>query len=264
MTLRNRLKNISAKGIWKDTLWALTIISIALTLYFAIQYHKMNPLSAIELTIADIEGTRNLISEDVALGRIEQFLGGTIEQVKLEDVNVLELEKALSNDSRIELAEVYIDGNNILHVYLKQREPIARVMSDNGEDYYIDRLGEKVATVKNSAIRVPIITGNISPYHEDWKMEEGHTMHDIMALTKSIRKDDFLKALIEQIEIEDAEHITLIPKVGKQKISFGSIEDIELKLQNLKISYKKLLPAKGWTKYDTINVSISNQLRGVS
>lgn len=262
--MSKRAKKISVNGIWKEILWALAIISVMVTLFFAIQYHKTHPLSAIELTIEDIEGTRNLISKEVAIGRIEKFLGGSVEQVNLEDVNVLALENALSSDSRIEIAQVYIDGNNILNVYLKQREPIARVMSENGEDYYIDRFGAKVATVKNSAIRVPIITGNISRYSEDWKTLKGHSMHDILALTKSIRKDDFLRALIEQIEIEDAEHITLIPKVGKQKISFGSIEDLELKLQNLKISYKTLLPAKGWTKYDTINVSITNQLRGVS
>ena len=82
----------------------------------------------------------------------------------------------------------------------------------------------------------------------------------IYTLATFIVKDEFFKAQIEQIYITDSKEIELIPKVGNHIIIFGSIQDIEEKLEKLKLFYTKGLKKTGWNKYKTINLKFRNQI----
>ena len=59
-------------------------------------------------------------------------------------------------------AEVYrtIDGN--IHIYADQREPVMRVMPDNGGDYFIDEDGVIVRRRNLYTPRLHIVGGNIN------------------------------------------------------------------------------------------------------
>jgi len=255
-----KAKNISIKKAWNSLLWILAMLTIAVLMWFAINTQLDRNLEAIQLNIEKLEGTRNLVSKKVILQSIEDFIGGPIEEIAFKNIDIKSLEKALTKDSRVENAEVYVDGQNMLHVEILQRVPIVRVMSETGEDYYLDRMGSRIRTVKNSAVRVPIVTGNISKYNNEWRSIKSHELHNIVGLANELRKDDFLKALVEQIHIDQKGSITLIPKVGHQKLILGSSNELKEKLQNLKATYKTLVRLKGFEKYDQFNFEITNQV----
>jgi len=256
-------KKISVTTLWQKTIWALAMVGVAVLVWFSVKTQMSRPLEKLNLHIENIEGSRNLISKEVAHQHIEDFLGAPVEEIEFQNINSRKLEQALKSDSRIDDAEVYIDGNHVLHINITQREPILRVKADHGEDYYLDKRGNLIKTVKNTAVRVPIATGAISEYSADWKNKKGHSLHDLVLLANELKKDDFLKALIEQIDVDKKGIITLIPKVGKQKLILGTTDKLKYKLQNIKGTYKTVVRTKGFEKYDSLIFEISNQLRAV-
>ena len=72
--------------------------------------------------------------------------------------------------------------------------------------------------------------------------------------------DPFYSALVEQIYLSNVGEYILIPKVGQQKIILGPYEEIEDKLERLKIFYKQGIPYEGWQKYKSINLKFKDQV----
>lgn len=249
--------------LWTKVLWISALVGVAALVWFSVNAQLKSNINHIELNIEKLDGSRNLISEEVALKHIEKFFGVEIQEVKFARLETKKLEAALKNDSRIEHAEVYVDGNNVLNINIIQRAPIVRVMANSGEDYYLDKYGERIKAVKKSAVRVPIASGHIDEFASDWKDKQGHTLHDVLSLAQELPKDDFLQALVEQIFIESDGSITLIPKVGKQELIIGSTEKLKVKLQNIKETYKTVIRIKGFDKYKEFNFEITNQVISV-
>ena len=52
----------------------------------------------------------------------------------------------------------------------------------------------------------------------------------------------------------------MIPKIGRQKIRFGTIEDAESKLNRLKRYYKEVAATRAWNQYKTIDVRFDKQV----
>ncbi len=256
-------RKIAVTTIWQKAVWTLAMVGVAVLVWFSVKTQMSRPLEKLQLNIVNIEGSRNLISQEVAHKQIENFLGAPVSDIEFQHIDTKKLESALRSDSRIDDAEVYINGNHVLHVNITQREPILRVKGEK-EDYYVDRMGHMIKTVKSTAVRVPIATGAISAYSADWRSKKGHSLHDLVRLANELRKDDFLKALIEQIHIDKSGSITLIPKVGKQKLIIGTTEDLKEKLLNIKGAYKEVVRTKGFEKYDSLRFEIPNQLRAVT
>ena len=50
------------------------------------------------------------------------------------------------------------------------------------------------------------------------------------------------------------------PQFSKQKIIFGYPDNLDEKFEKINIFYKKIVPAKGWNTYRTVNVKFKNQI----
>lgn len=261
--MKKTQKNKQIKELWTKVLWISVLVGVAALVWFSVQSHLNSKINRIELKIEKLDGSRNLISDSVALKHIESFFGKEIQEVRFAQLETKKLESALKKDSRIEHAEVYVDGKNVLYVNIIQRAPIVRVMADNGEDYYLDKYGARIKTVKKSAVRVPVASGHIDEFVSDWKELKGHTLQDVLSIAKELPKDDFLQALIEQIYVERDGSITLIPKMGKHELIIGSTEKLKVKLRNIKVTYKTIVRIKGFDKYKQFNFEITNQIRSV-
>lgn len=260
--MRKKVNQKQMRQLWDKFLWLAAILAVAVLLWFAVNTHLNRHVNQLNVDIENLEGSRNLISNEMAEMHIEQFFGRDIREVKFVNIDSRKLEEALIKDSRIEDAEVFIDGNNILHVAIKQRTPVVRIMAENGEDYYLDKYGERIRTVKGTAVRVPIASGYINKYIPNWREMNAHKIHDILAIAKELPKDDFLQALVEQIYVEKDGAITLIPKVGKQELILGSSDRLNLKLRNIKLTYKSIVRIKGFDKYERFIYEYTNQIIG--
>jgi cell division protein FtsQ len=75
-----------------------------------------------------------------------------------------------------------------------------------------------------------------------------------------LEKDEFWKAQMEQVLVNDKSELILIPKVGDHQIILGTTEGLEEKLNRLMLFYKEALTKTGWNQYGTINLKYKGQI----
>ena len=66
--------------------------------------------------------------------------------------------------------------------------------------------------------------------------------------------------IISELEINSSKNIVIHPQFSKQKIIFGYPDDLDEKFEKINLFYKKIVPAKGWNTYRTVNVKFKNQI----
>ncbi len=249
---------------WKSkTIWTAILMSIAILLVLSVQRKMKMPIEKISIHINKIDGKRNLISKKDIKSIFINKMGYTPNETNLRDMDLSLFEQTIKNDSRVEDADAYLDANGILNVIVKQRQPIMRVKSDDG-DYYLDVVGNRINVREKQAIRVPVVTGKVSEYKADFLSKKSNSsLKSVYELCHKIKSDDFLVALIEQVHVKSSTQMYLIPKLGRQRISLNPTEDLDDKLFNLKVFYKDGLPREGWSKFAELKIDFKGQIVGV-
>ena len=195
----------------------------------------------------DKESIRNMI-----LSADKNILGHHFDSINIAMLEV-EVEKhpAILNAEICEMVKRDSTSyRGVLQVKVKHREPIVRVYK-RSESYYLDEFGYKFPVSQSYPANVLLATGNIT---EDFAKEE------LLSCIRFIENDDFWKAQIEQIHVEDEENIVLTPLFGDHLIELGSVENFEEKFRNLKTFYKKVLVNNNWSKYRTVSLKYKDQI----
>lgn len=179
----------------------------------------------------------------------------------LEKINIHQIEKKLQSNPYIAFAKVYVDMDGVLHIEVKQRQPIVRILNETGQDFYIDNDGLKMPISSNFTANVLVATGHISEVFGS-RVDTLHTKlaRDLYQTAQYIKKDTLWDSQIEQIAVDQQNDMELIPRVGNQRIILGTADSLEKKMSNLLIFYKKAMPQVGWEAYKTINVKYTNQV----
>ena len=192
---------------------------------------------------------------------------GIVEKVTLKhEINFFQIERKLLNHSAINSAEVYFNNNGNLVVYIRKRTPIARFVSPVFEkNFYVDDNGYLMPICSTYVSRVPVFSGkiNIPDALNFYDLDSLHKSLDfqrIYKMSKLINNDSFLKSQIVQIYINNNGYFEFIPRIGNQRILFGSIENMEKKFKKIKLFYKNGPQPKDLNKYDTLNVLYENQI----
>ena len=170
---------------------------------------------------------------------------------KMERISTKSLERELSKHPLIDEAECYKTPSGKVCVEVTQRIPILRVMSANGQNYYLDNKGTVMPPEANCVAHRVIVTGNV---------EKSFAMRDLYKFGVFLQKNSFWNAQIEQIHVLPDKNIELVPRVGDHVIYLGKLDDFERKLKRVKVFYEKGLNKVGWNKYSRISVEFGNQI----
>lgn len=228
-------------------------------LYFAIQLKSNSNIKNINIVL-ESKTERQLISKKDIIKYLNKALDKDLEIEKVDKLEISKIEYLMDKSKYIKNAEVYLDSKNNLQINCILRDPIVRISRNKVKDFYLDSEGNAIPTSKRSAIRVPIINGNINIAKLSQINEEGTIFYNILKLSKKINSDQFLNALIEQIYIGKNNRLTMIPKLGRQKIEFGKLEMIDNKLARLKTFYKAGMPSSGWENVEKLNLDLVDQV----
>ena len=236
------------------------ILVVLLALFAAISRKKNSFAGGVEVEVVPLASGDRLISErDVKQALLISF-GNTLEGTELGQLEVERMERVLEDDPFILDAEAYIDQNNMLHVTILQREPMLRILDNNGGNYYLDKSGVKMPPSKNFAAHVLVATGNVAPYTPEFQKKKKNTLKDLFALTQILQSDEFFVSFIQQIHVSNAGEFTLVPLVGDQNIVLGNARKMEDKLSRLKIFYQEGMPYVGWREYESISLKYNGQV----
>ena len=193
-----------------------------------------------------------------------------IQGYKMDSINIYRIDSVLKSHPFIQSASIYKTISGKLKIDITQRKPLLMVICSNGKSYYIDNNGVVFETFDKSSPSVVVANGFIKDnfdfsggkvYKIDYKNTQGKDVNaDLFRLIKLIDADDFWRDQIEQIYVNELSEYDLVPMLGNQILSIGSIEDYDRKMYILKEFYFKGLKKTGWNAYKQISVKYKNQI----
>ncbi len=259
-------RKLNMKRVRDAMIWLTLIAGISALLFFSIMRKSNAEVKTLVVEIEKINDGEQLISEKEIKQILQLAAGKTITKANIKSLNLRKLEAKLNKDKRIQRADLYFDSKNRLHAHIIQKKPIMRVIEEEGGEYYLDENGKQVPVTRGSAVRVPVVTGIRDTFSlVNTKSDRPSKLKQVFDIMKYVAKDPFLTALIEQAHVEHDSigDIVLIPKLGREKLIFGDASDIQAKFDNLKIFYRDGMPKLGWSRYKSLNLKYSHQVRGM-
>lgn len=251
------LKRINWSAIFTGFAWLISLAGVVVLLSFI--NVKKQTVKCTDVKIL-IPGADNFIEREEIDAILKEDQGILLGR-NLENINIHKIEKKLQSNPYIGFAKVYVDMDGVLHIEVKQRQPILRILNENGQDFYIDNDGLKMPISSNFTANVLVATGHITEVFGS-RVDTLHTQlaRDLYKTAQYIKQDTLWDAQIEQIVVDQKNDIELIPRVGNQRIVLGNADSLEKKMKNLLLFYKKAMPQVGWDTYKTINIKYTNQI----
>ena len=170
---------------------------------------------------------------------------------KMNEVALGKMEAALRKNPYIEDVTCYKTPGGNVCVEVSQRIPILRVMSDNGDNYYVDNKGIIMPHNAKCVAHLAIASGNI---------EKTFATNELYKFGLFLQNNAFWSAQIEQVHVLPDKTVELVPRVGDHIIFLGKLKGYERKLERVKKFYERALNHIGWNKYSRINVEFDNQI----
>ncbi|MBE5318230.1 cell division protein FtsQ [Pedobacter sp. MR2016-19] len=251
------LKRINWSAIFTGFAWLISLAGVVVLLSFI--NVKKQTVKCTDVKIL-IPGADNFIEREEIDAILKEDQGVLLGR-NIENINIHKIEKKLQSNPYIGFAKVYVDMDGVLHIEVKQRQPILRILNENGQDFYIDNDGLKMPISSNFTANVLVATGHITEVFGS-RVDSLHTQlaRDLYKTAQYIKKDTLWDSQIEQIVVDQKNDIELIPRVGNQRIILGDADSLEKKMKNLLLFYKKAMPQVGWDTYRTINIKYTNQI----
>jgi cell division protein FtsQ len=182
--------------------------------------------------------------------------GTGIDRIKLK-----EIETKLKVDRHIQDAQLFGDLKGNLIVNVELRRPIARIVQQDASDAYIAEDGVIMPVSEKYTSRVMLLSGSMmKKLLESQDLNKTEEGKQILEMIRFIHEERFWKAQVAQMDIDNDARVTIFPQVTGQKVEFGKAIDIENKFRKLMIFYKKVLPQRGWTKYERVNLEYEGQV----
>ena len=201
-----------------------------------------------QITI-EFEAGNNLFMNYQMVNKLLIQNGATVKNQAKSVINLHLLEANVLLHPMVEDAAIFLTVDGLLKAKIKQRTPIARVLSDK-KSYYIDKQAKIMPLSENHSARVLLVLGDI----------KADDIKEIHLLITTILEDDFLKKQLISIQKAPNNEFVLNTRVGDQKIYLGKVKDLNLKFKNLKSFFSKTMADKTIANYTSINLKYSNQV----
>jgi cell division protein FtsQ len=237
--------------------WLLVISGITTLLVAANSKQKEHVCRDILIGIKGNEGKFYVEKEDV-LRLMEKIMGSSLLHKSISSINLSKLENGLKTNSWIRYAELYFDSKDALHVFIEEREPIARVFTIAGNSFYMDSSGARMPLLDKMSIRVPVVTGFTSA--RKFNSADSALLQQTKQVTQFIYSNEFWNAQVGQIDITTERKFELIPVIGDHIIKLGEGENVEEKLNRSYVFYKEVMSKVGFNKYAALDVEFNGQV----
>jgi len=199
--------------------------------------------------VIEFEAGNNLFMNDQIVNKLLIQNGKTVKNQAKSVINLHLLEANVLSHPMVEDAAIFLTVDGLLKAKIKQRTPIARILSST-KSYYIDKQAKVMPLSENYSARVLLVSGDIKEAD----------IPKIHMLVTAILKDEFLKKQLISIQKMSNNEFILNTRVGNQKIFLGKVEDLNHKFKNLESFFKKTMTDKTIDNYTSINLKYSNQV----
>ena len=179
----------------------------------------------------------------------------------LKDIKIKRIEDVIKSHKFVRSCSVAISWKGVVEITILPKWALARLVGERGPSGYIDEAGGIIPLSSTYTPRVMLLssksfctlplTANLCDQSEGQKL---------LMLLHTIEQSPFLKAQINHIRISKKNELVLSMQLTRHKVYFGKLEDIDSKMEKLKLFYRVILPYKGWEAYKKITLKFDNQI----
>lgn len=251
------LKRIKWKRVFFLLSWVTALAGLAVLMSFIAESKKTVVCTDVRVLIP---GTSSFIDRK-EINRIVDESIGKLKGVKIETINLHHIETVLKANPYIRDVRVFADMDGVMHIEIAQRDPVLRIYNAANQDFYVDRDGVKIPASHSYTPHVMVANGFIAEgFSGKTDTLKTQLVKDIYKAAIFFETDSLWNEQIEQIYVNPQKELELIPRVGNQRILLGGVDSLALKMNNLRIFYKEVIPSVGWDAYKTISIKYSNQI----
>jgi cell division protein FtsQ len=172
--------------------------------------------------------------------------------------NLRQVEKKIKSHVWIRDVQLYFDNQDILHVKVQEKIPLARLFTVSGGSSYVDEQGQLMPLSLHKTIKVPVFTGLSDSVLS--KKPDTILLQQVFTMATLLARDSFWASQVAQIDQAAPQQWDLVPVVGDHIVKLGSLTDAEAKLRRLLIFYQQVLSKTGLSRYRMIDVRFNGQV----
>ena len=174
-------------------------------------------------------------------------LDPTLLSIKVKDVDRKHLSKLAEQNPYVESAKASTDvwGNVVLKGV--QHTPVVHIFTSKNE-YYLSHDGKKMPLSREGEASVLVGT------------TEQKNLQSLLDMAVFLYDNPLYGSLFDQVGLNKEGDILLVPKVGEHIVVVGGMEDIDSKMADLLVFYRKGLPQVGWNTYKQISLKYKGQI----
>lgn len=251
-----------ALGAVRNYGWIGLALAVGILAVSAIGTREAAHVQTVAPVILPLENGKTLVTEAEILDRLAASFTKPLDALTLGDIDVERVETVIEGQAFVAEADAFVDDDLELNITVRQRVPLLRIIAESGQNYYLDEDGVRMPLSDYYTARVPVVTGNVALWQDDFMDHPAHQLYQLVELARLLREDDFLDALVEQIYLNAKGELILAPKVGDQVIYLGRYHQptTRERLDRLKIFYREGLPYEGWRKYKSFDLRYADQV----
>ncbi len=238
----------------------VAVALIALSFLIAFSERKRGGVVCKNVVVELDNLNENHFLDEADIMQLLEGSGQPIKGIGIDRIKLKEIEKKLKFDKHILDAELFGDLKGNLIVNVELRRPIARIVQNDAPDAYIAEDGVVMPVSDKYTSRVILISGTVKHLLESEDLNKSEEGGQLLKMIEFINADKFWKAQVAQLDINKDGKIVIYPQVTGQRVEFGTAENIEVKFKKLLIFYKEILPTRGWTRYERVNLEYEGQV----
>ena len=146
------------------------------------------------------------------------------------DVSTQAIEDGMAANDMVRSSKCYKRGDTIVELYVEQRKPIMRVLSD-GETYYVDADRKRMPFREGVRTNVIWVRGRIG---------EQMAKEEIANFVEWLNDNSYWQPRIRSIEIREGKQAVLRQSEGEPIILLGRMTDYEQKLHKVRVFVEEM------------------------
>lgn len=248
---------------WKNTLsWIAFLLFLVILIVFVENIYENQRCRKVDIQLESIiEG--NFITKENINYLLTESGNKPILGSKFNVLNLESLEKKILKNKLVKACQISRTLGGVLSVKVQQKNPIARIVSQNGssdkfEGLYLDAEGGIFPLSKYFTKRVVLLSGN---YLVGKKGLKSKNDQNVVEFIKKIDSDIFWKANITHLIIENDQNVTFLPLIGDFRIEYGIPigGEFDVKMNKIKIFYNQINTENNG-KYKSVSVKYKSQI----
>lgn len=250
-----KVKRILALGVW-----VLVGAGCATLLIAAIRHQNHSVCKAVRIVIGGVD--RRMVDsaelESILTDGHSRRLVGT----PPGDISIRRLEQRVGANPWVKKADLFFDSKQVLWVKVTEREPVARLFTDEGASFYVDGEGARLPLKDNYPIALPVFTSCPLQRHA-WTKADTALAGEIVVLSRYLATHPFWMSMVQQVEVTGSREFELVPSIGDNVLRIGDTSDLDQKFNRLRVFYERVIPHVGWDKYAALDARFAGQVIGV-